>query len=77
MNDLYSMMDRRDRLANRMALQRELMGTTATTEWYKLAAQHIRDKAERNALVCEINARMESFRDEDLEDREISDNLDI
>ena len=77
MNELYEMMDRRDRIANRMALQRALMGVVSIEEGYELVTQHVKDRAERNALVCEINSRMESFRDEDLEGREISDNLDI
>ena len=80
MNELYEIMDRRDRLANRMALQHELMGVVSIEEGYELMIQHVRDMAERGALMREIQSRMESFRREgakDLDDREIADNLDI
>lgn len=64
MNELYEMMDRRDRLANRMALQRSLFGIPNRKERGALFAQYNKDKSERDTLVREINSRMESFRNE-------------
>lgn len=60
MNNLYEMMDRRDRLANRMALQRELMSIVSIEEGYELVNQHVRDRAERDALVNDITTMMQS-----------------
>ena len=82
MNELYEMMDRRDRLANRMAVQWDLLHESNISKEVRVSVerQYKFDKCERDLLVGEINSRMESFRNEggeDLGNREISDNLDI